>query len=403
MSFTFNRSLHSMFFQIMARMQRLFCFVRMWDFVYSYLGQKLVSLSKSMCVGLVFLFRFLVWVDPFWIELFYFLFISSFGFWVLVVLKSRTYGSFRPGNLDLFFTSVSASTVSSMSTVEMEVFSNSQLVVLTVLMFIGGEVFTSMVGLQLTKFKLKLSRDKIVSIPSDLSISSIELGVVRKFDQPEMLKYNSIKFLGFVVLGYLLVFHLLGIAMVLVYLKVVSSAREVLQGKGLKMSTFSIFLVVSTFASCGFVPTNENMIVFRKNLGLLVILIPQALFGNTLFPSCLRFFIWGLGKFMNKSETNYLLRNSEEIGYLHLLPRLHSLLLVATVSGFVLIQMVAIGSMEWSSDALSGLNYVEKSIGILFLSVNSRHTGESIVDLSRLSPAILFLFVAMMLVLFSLS
>lgn len=392
-----------MFFQIMARMQRLFCFVRMWDFVYSYLGQKLVSLSKSMCVGLVFLFRFLVWVDPFWIELFYFLFISSFGFWVLVVLKSRTYGSFRPGNLDLFFTSMSASTVSSMSTVEMEVFSNSQLVVLTVLMFIGGEVFTSMVGLQLTKFKLKLSRDKIVSIPSDLSISSIELGVVRKFDQPEMLKYNSIKFLGFVVLGYLLVFHLLGIAMVLVYLKVVSSAREVLQGKGLKMSTFSIFLVVSTFASCGFVPTNENMIVFRKNLGLLVILIPQALFGNTLFPSCLRFFIWGLGKFMNKSETNYLLRNSEEIGYLHLLPRLHSLLLVATVSGFVLIQMVAIGSMEWSSDALSGLNYVEKSIGILFLSVNSRHTGESIVDLSRLSPAILFLFVAMMLVLFSLS
>ncbi|CAK9329902.1 unnamed protein product [Citrullus colocynthis] len=52
--------------------------------------------------------------------------------------------------------------------------------------------------------------------------------------------------------------------------------------------------------------------------------------------------------------------------------------------------------MEWRSNALSEFNGVEKLIGILFLSVNSRHSGESIVDLSRLSSAILFLFVAMM-------
>lgn len=344
--------------------------------------------------------NFLIKMNPFWIQLLYFLFISSFGFLILVVLNPKTSSnnSFHPKKLDLFFTSVSASTVSSMSTVEMEVFSNSQLIILTILMFIGGEVFTSMVGLQLRKLKLKFSEQKIACVSSDLSV---ELGIVRNNNLDIiLLKYNSIKFLGFVILGYLLFFNFLGIAMVSIYFKCVSSAREILKEKGLKISTFSIFLIVSTFTNCGFVPTNENMIVFNKNLGLLIILIPQVFLGNTLFPSCLRFCIWSLGKLMKKKTeiVGFLLENSEEIGFLHLVPKLYSLLLVGSVFGFVLIQFVAIGAMEWRSNALSELNCVEKLIGILFLSVNSRHSGESIVDLSRLSSAILFLFVAMMLV-----
>ncbi|KAE8653175.1 hypothetical protein Csa_019812 [Cucumis sativus] len=99
-----------------------------------------------------------------------------------------------------------------------------------------------------------------------------------------------------------------------------------------------------------------------------------------------------------KEVIGFLLENSEEIGYLHLLPKLYSLVLVGSVLGFVLIQFVAIGAMEWrsSNNGFSGLNWVEKLIGILFLSVNSRHSGESTVDLSTLSSAILVLFVAMM-------
>ncbi|XP_023516746.1 cation transporter HKT8-like [Cucurbita pepo subsp. pepo] len=337
---------------------------------------------------------FLIRVHPFWIHLFYFLFISSLGFLALLVLKPKTgsYHPFHPQNLDLFFTSVSAATVSSMSAVEMEAFSDPQLIVLSVLMFIGGEVFTSMVALQFRKFNLKFPDLKIASVPIDLEA---------KFDPPppERLKYKSIKFLGFVVFGYLILSNFLGIVMVLIYLKLAPTARDVLKQKGLKTTTFSVFVVVSTFASCGFVPTNENMIVFRKNLGLLLVLIPQALLGNTLFPSCLRASIWGLGKVVKKKKlkiVGFLLENSEEIGFLHLLPKLDSWLLVGSVCGFVVVQVVAIGAMEWSSGALSGLNCGEKLVGILFLSVNSRHSGEAILDLSILSPAILVLFAAMM-------
>ena len=246
----------------------------------------------------------------------------------------------------------------------------------------------------------------MVTVPST-SNSTLETDEVQsqiegrtKSLSSESLKYHSIKFLGFVVMGYLVVVHVLGVTLVSAYIALVSSARDVLKQKGLKLFTFSLFTTVSTLASCGFVPTNENMIVFSKNSGLLLIIIPQVLLGNTLFPSCLRFSIWTLGKF-KKVESNYLLTSTREIGFLHLLPSLHSTLLVPTVLGFVLIQFTLFCSMEWNSEGLNGLNSYQKIIGALFQSVNSRHTGETIVDISTLSPAILVLVVVMMLVSFN--
>ncbi|KDP36066.1 hypothetical protein JCGZ_08710 [Jatropha curcas] len=140
------------------------------------------------------------------------------------------------------------------------------------------------------------------------------------------------------------------------------------------------------------------MVVFSKNSGLLLMLIPQVLLGNTLFPSCLRFFVWFLGKKLKKEEySNYLLTYSgKKIGYTHLLPSLHSSFLVVTVFGFILAQFILFCSLEWNSDALNGMNSYQKIMGVLFQVVNSRHTGETIVDLSILSPAILVLFIVMM-------
>ncbi|CAA2934004.1 sodium transporter HKT1-like [Olea europaea subsp. europaea] len=285
---------------------------------------------------------------------------------------------------------------------------------MTILMFVGGEIFTSMVGLHLKRSKIITwnSEEKGTSVDPTDSADQIQLTIeqVPKYRAPRfetqnnvsspycnaILHYNSIKFLSFVVLGYFLVIQILGVASVLVYLALFSSTKDVLRNRGIKALTFSVFTIVSTFASCGFVPTNENMIVFSKNSGLLWILIPQVLLGNTLFPSCLRFFIWVLGKKIKKAEAKYLLKNTTEVGYLHLLPSLHSSLLVATVLGFILAGFVLFCSLEWNSEGLGRLNTYQKVVSVLFETVNARHSGETIVDLSTVAPAILVFFVVMM-------
>nr|POE58847.1 sodium transporter hkt1 [Quercus suber] len=90
--------------------------------------------------------------------------------------------------------------------------------------------------------------------------------------------------------------------------------------------------------------------------------------------------------------------NYGDMGYGHLLSGPHALLLAMTVFGFILIQFILFCSMEWNSQVMDGLNSYQKVVGSLFQTVNSRHTGGSVVDLSSISAAIPVLFVVMMYV-----
>ncbi|XP_010542389.1 PREDICTED: sodium transporter HKT1 [Tarenaya hassleriana] len=350
--------------------------------------------------------------SPFFLNLLYFLFFSFVGFLALKISKPRT--SSHLHDLDIFFTSVSAVTVSSMSTFNMEVLSNTQLIIVTLLMFLGGEVFTSMLSLYFShsvkmsqkierfirSFRLDQHDRKIESsgpvvLYGDRRGNDVE-STVGEGDDADEFKDRASRSLYSVVLGYLLVVHTIGSMLLLVYVTVVRTSREVLRSKGISLFTFSVFTTVSTFANCGFVPTNENMIVFRKNSGLLLLMIPQVLMGNTLFPCCLFLSIWALSKSTNRREFGYILKNYKKMGYSHLLSSRHCLLLGATAFVFIILQLVLFCSMEWKSQSLEGMSSYEKFVGSLFEVVNSRHAGESIVDLSTISQAILVVFIIMM-------
>ncbi|EOY32095.1 hypothetical protein QUC31_019550 [Theobroma cacao] len=362
-------------------------------------------------------------LNPFWVQLAYFIVLSLIGYGALNIAKPKT-DSFRPKNIDVFFTSVSAATVSSMSTVEMEVFSNTQLIIMTTLMLIGGEVFVSMLGLLLARSRfpkkqhpennitffsipnnsltsksithqIEFGTDSCSTVENDKPDSDLESDI-KLSSMTDSLQYSASRYLCYVVLGYLLVVHIGGSSLVSMYVSLVPSARNILKTKAIQIQTFSIFTVVSTFANCGFVPTNENMIIFKKNSGLLLLLIPQILLGNTLYPACLRVLIWLLEKITKRVELGCILKNYKEMGYSHLLSGVHCSLLAATVFGFILVQLILFCSMEWNSEAMDGLSSYQKFVGSLFEVVNSRHTGESIVDLSTISSAILVLFVVMM-------
>ncbi|CAI0387173.1 unnamed protein product [Linum tenue] len=330
--------------------------------------------------------RFFVFrVNSFSLNLFYFLFLSFAGYWILIYLGTRP-GADVPRTIDYVFTAVSTATDSSMSVIEMEAFSNSQLLFMTFLMFVGGEVFVSVVVLTLKAFRVR-TKSRMAAEEEE----SID-------DQERILESKSVQFLSFICLCYLIVIHIFGVALLSAYVTLSPSASRVLEDKGIKRLTFALFTAVSTFGSCGFIPTNENMIVFRHNTVMQLILIPQVLMGNTMFPPCLRLCVWLTGKLWKaKSDcTEYLLRKSKRIGFYHLLPGRESAWLTATVVIFLAVQFALFLGTDWWSEGLIGLNTVEKLVGALFLTVNARHSGETIVDLNTISAASLVVFVVMM-------
>ncbi|KAM3369726.1 hypothetical protein ACQJBY_017544 [Aegilops geniculata] len=307
-----------------------------------------------------------------------------------------------------------------MSTVEMEVFSNGQLLVLTVLMFVGGEVFLSLLGLASKWSKLrkqihKSSRRVEIHHVAELEMPPVDAAT--EFDNPtsmtstaddEMskplghshdtrLRRDAVLSLFFVVLAILLAVHVLGAGAIAAYILHASpAARRTLRDKALNVWTFAVFTTVSTFSSCGYMPTNENMIVFKRDTGLQLLLVPQALVGNTLFPPLLAACVRAAAVATRRVELKETAKKGRELtGYYHLLHARRCAMLAATVVGFLAVQVAMLCGMEWGG-ALRGMSAWEKVSNAVFLAVNSRHTGESTLDISTLAPAILVLFVLMM-------
>jgi Trk-type K+ transport system membrane component len=355
------------------------------------------------------------------VHVLYFIGISCTGYGLLVALNVRA-SSVTPRAIDMFFTAVSAATVSSMSAVEMEVFSNGQLVVLTVLMFMGGDVFVSLVGLASRWSKLRkqtINRARRVGSHEEIELGEAPraffTGTTEPSDDPDndtsvttadesnsvpvdakRLRYHAVRSLFCIVLAIIVVVHVLGVVAVASYIYAAPGARRTLQRKALDVWTFAVFTTVSTFSSCGFMPTNENMAVFSRDTPLQLLLVPQELVGNTLFPPVLAACVWAAAKATRRQELTALARKGREVGgYYHLLPARRCWMLAATVAGFVAAQVALVCAMEWGG-ALQGMSAWEKVVNAVFLAVNSRHTGQATIDLSTLAPAILVLFVLMM-------
>ncbi|KAM3369729.1 hypothetical protein ACQJBY_017545 [Aegilops geniculata] len=388
-----------------------------WSYVQHHVVKERVARWRRALAG-----RFWARLGSLLVHVAYFLAVSWLGYLLLAQLRFRASGegSRRPGGIDLFFTAVSAATVSSMSTVEMEEFSNGQLLVLTVLMFVGGEVFLSLLGLASKWSKLRKQIHKSsrrVEIHHVAELEMPPLDAATEFDNPtsmtstvddEMskpldhfddtrLRRDAVLSLFFIVLAILLAVHVLGSGAIVAYVVHASpAARWTLRDKALNVWTFAVFTTVSTFSSCGYMPTNENMIVFKRDIGLQLLLVPQALVGNTLFPPLLAACVRFAGAATRRVELKETAKKGRELtGYYHLLPARRCAMLAATVVGFLAVQVAMLCGMEWGG-ALRGMSAWEKVSNAVFLAVNSRHTGESTLDISTLAPAILVLFVLMM-------
>ncbi|KAL6888762.1 hypothetical protein ACP4OV_009788 [Aristida adscensionis] len=400
--------------QVLKKMVHcLLVFLKKLQSFCTYIATKLFHVSKFMQQSMKSSLRFIYQNNPLCVQIIYFTLISVAGYAALKVLEPRG----RPislNNLDLLFTSVSASTVSSMATVEMEDFSSAQLWLLTILMLIGGEVFTSTLGLYFARAKFDTENSvnrkgnsvyvDIESINSTKSSPNSTQGTIVTvpqaaefhLEEKDHVEARIIQSLGYVLMVYLLVINLGSSLIIYLYLVLIPDAQEVLKRKGIGLVTFSVFTAISSVGNCGFTPVNENMVILQKNSILLLLIIPQILAGNTLFAPCLRLMVWSLRKITAKEEYRFILEHPEAIRYKHIMSSRECFYLTLTVVSFITTQTILFCSLEWNSEALQEMKSYQKIVGALFQSTNARHAGESIVDLSSLTSVILVLYTIMM-------
>eukprot|EP01018_Ginkgo_biloba_P027714 Gb_33972 [translate_table: standard] len=433
----------------------------------------------------------LIWLvetlsKPYWLHLCYFVGLSTVGFIPIWMLRTKSKRDLNA--LDAFYTCVSAVTVTSLGTVRMQEFSELQLVVMIILMFMGGEVFTSMSCLHIRRFKyhnrqrnkpekkfeptgcrevimktlvnpwalelatvshnasnksastvlgrsslkksvsecdlhswvgrqIKAELDWVFSVQAkSCSSQLINEGFVdgqpglyngakaisgtMNHDEGLLVYKNALKYLGYIVLIYLFVVQLISIIVIIIYFYFSPEGEQILKTRGVKTFMFAVFTTVSSFANCGFIPLDDNMMPFRKNALILFIIAFQILLGNTMFAPCLRAIIWTLHRFSangpRRGVYDYILRHPEKMYYSHLFPSSQSVWLMLTIVGFLTVQLITFCALHWKSEALDGLSSAQKLMVGGFQSVSTRHAGENVVIPGLLSPALIVLYIVLM-------
>jgi len=259
------------------------------------------AVSSSVLVCRLIAFH----LTPLLLHLSYFLAVDLLGSLALVLLKPSKPG-YHPRYVDVFFMSTSAVTVTGLATVEMEDLSSAQLVVLTLLMLLGSEMFVSLLGLVLESSRKRRQQQR----DHQDHDGRVMAAAVCDEPGPDLEEANgpaaapsadssgdggdrkescrSVRTLALVVSAYMAAILVVGSVLVFAYVATVPTARDVLARKRINAALFSVSTTVSSFTNGGLLPTNESMAVFAANRGLLLLLAAQILAGSTLLPVFLR-------------------------------------------------------------------------------------------------------------------
>eukprot|EP00252_Welwitschia_mirabilis_P005980 TRINITY_DN16597_c0_g2_i3.p1 TRINITY_DN16597_c0_g2~~TRINITY_DN16597_c0_g2_i3.p1 ORF type:complete len:573 (-),score=25.41 TRINITY_DN16597_c0_g2_i3:211-1848(-) len=386
----------------------------------------LCSLLRLICCYAHKGFRSVVDVisRPIWAHLCYFLVLSFAGTWILQWIPMRNGKNVNP--LDAFFTAVSATTVSSLGSIPMQDFSHFQLILITLLMFVGGEVFTSMLCLHLRRFLLRRRNlqskgfqrnESVDGIPQTVIVLHTQIELTETVGNGSSVKYHgeqtevaghdstsidyemALSYLGFLALLYMVAVQLAGILLITFSYCFSDHNKQVLKRAGLNIPIFTVFTVVSSFANCGFTPLNDNMMSFRKDRLTLFIIGVVILLGNKLYAPALWALVWmftRLSRDEKKQKTHENILNNGWKTYEHIFPGRLSFWLVVSNMAMLTGGSIVLCLMQWHEDIFEGLDVQHKVAVSLFQSLSVRHAGENVVNPGLIHPAVVLLYIILM-------
>lgn len=110
------------------------------------------------------------------------------------------------------------------------------------------------------------------------------------------IEYRALKTLFFILIGYFLTFHLLGIVLLSLWIHLNRDYAQIIAETGIDESWWAVFTAGSAFNDLGFTLTPDSMASFNRAAFPLLVMTFLIVVGNTGFPCMLRLIIWMFSK-----------------------------------------------------------------------------------------------------------
>ena len=172
--------------------------------------------------------------------------------------------------IDSFFTSYSALCVTGLIVIDTTQLHPGSIGMLAVLIFLGGNVFMSLVPLLIRRsyFYEELGKDieKVHPYATKQEIRRPSWQLTLTALEERIIQFHALNLLMKVIIGYIVILHLLGFIILSIYLNTSSAGIRILQENGNQNAfAFSVFLVISSFGNAGFCTFALNLIPFAEN------------------------------------------------------------------------------------------------------------------------------------------
>ncbi|KAG7869308.1 hypothetical protein KL918_000853 [Ogataea parapolymorpha] len=213
-------------------------------------------------------------------------------------------------------------------------------------------------------------------------------------------EYRALKLLSTILVSYYIGFHLVGIICFVPFITKRMKYLNIIRSDGVAPAWWGFWYPQTCFNDLGITLTPDSMLSFKENAFTLIIGGFLIVAGNTGFPIFLRFIIWVLHRF-SKPLTLY----KESLAFLLEHPRrCFTLLFPSGPTWWLLFVLVVLNCIDWllfiildfNKSVLESVRPGYRVLDGLFQAISTRTAGLSVVDLSRLSPAVQVSYLVMM-------
>ncbi|PAF46677.1 hypothetical protein BKH46_06830 [Helicobacter sp. 12S02634-8] len=270
--------------------------------------------------------------------------------------------------LDAFFTAVSAFTCTGLIVKDTALdFTPLGQGIILGLIQLGGFGYMTMLGLLYVLFRKNLGKTEKTLIKETLNCYSYD---------------------GLVVF----------IKKIFIYVVILESVGAVLLGLifcvkfGLDGVWYSVFHAISAFNNAGFSTFSTNLIDFRANILVNLVICLLIIIGGLGYISIAELHFFAYQKFQNSKKSDSLQAGSKEIR-----PSLHLKIVLSGTLILIVLGMVMLLVLEWDNiKTFKNFSLYEKVLSAFFTSVNYRTAGFNTFDLGGLRDSSLFFSVLLM-------